>query len=64
MAAYFAAHYRDRGTEPLKIEQAKFDILELAKNGGVSDLPTADTIKEQISKAIAFLKRPEFKLKT
>jgi hypothetical protein len=63
MAAYFAAHYRDRPTEALKIEQAKADIIKLAQNK-VSDLPAPDTIKEQISKAIGLLKRSEFKLKT
>jgi hypothetical protein len=63
MAAYFGAHYRDRPAEALKIEQAKVDIINLAKNRGVSDLPVADTIKEQISNAIALLERNEFKLK-
>jgi hypothetical protein len=62
MAAYFGAHYRDRPAEALKIEQAKVDIINLAKNR-VSDLPVADTIKEQISNAIALLERNEFKLK-
>jgi hypothetical protein len=64
MAAYFAAHQRDREAEPLKIDQAKTDIIKIAKDNHVPDLPDEDTIKEQISKAIAFLKRPEFKLKT
>jgi hypothetical protein len=64
MAAYFAAHQRDRTTETLKISQAKDDILEAAKQGGVSDLPTADTLKEQIAKAKTLLDGGVFKLKT
>ena len=64
MAAYFAAHQRDRGPEPLKIDRAKTDIIKIATDDQVPDLPEETTIKEQISKAIDFLKRPEFKLKT
>ena len=64
MAAYFAAHQRDRATESLKVDQAKDDILDAAENGGVADLPAADTIKEQISKAKNLLESGVFKLKT
>jgi hypothetical protein len=63
MAAYFAAHYRDRGDEPVKIDRAKADIIKIAKDDGVPDLPDETTIKEQISKSIGFLNRPEFKLR-
>jgi hypothetical protein len=63
MAAYFAAHQRDRGDEPIKTDQAKADIIDLAKRDDVSNLPREDTIKEQISEAIGFLERPEFKLR-
>jgi hypothetical protein len=63
MAAYFAAHQRDRGDELVKIEQAQADIIKIAKDDQVPDLPDETTIGEQISKAIGFLERPEFKLK-
>jgi hypothetical protein len=63
MAAYFAAHQRDRGAEPLKIKQAKDDIHKFAMEDEVKDLPAEDTIKEQISKALALLEDPRFKLK-
>jgi hypothetical protein len=63
MAAYFAAHQRDRGAEPLKIDRAKTDIIKIATDDQVPDLPEETTIKEQISKAIDFLQRSEFKLR-
>lgn len=63
MAAYFAAHQRDRGAERLKIKQAKDDIHKFAKDDKVKNLPAEDTIKEEISKALALLEDPRFKLK-
>jgi len=63
MAAYFAAFQRNRAIESLKIDHAKDEILAAAKNGGVADLPKADTIKEQISKAKGLLESDIFKFK-
>jgi hypothetical protein len=63
MAAYFAAHQRDRGAEVLKIKQAKNDIHKFAKDDMVKNLPAEDTIKEEISKALVLLEDPRFKLK-
>src|SRR5262249_54500986 len=63
MAAYFAAHQRDRGAESIKIDQAKSDIIKLAREHKVPNLPAPDTIKEQIAKAMGLLETPEFKLR-
>jgi hypothetical protein len=62
MAAYFAAYQRDRGRPP-KIDQAQTDIIKIAKGDNVLDLPDETTIKDQISQAVGFLDRPEFKLR-
>jgi hypothetical protein len=62
MAAYMVAHHRDL-TAALKTKEASEVVYKLAEAGGISDLPAADTIKDQISKAEALLGRPEFKLK-
>jgi hypothetical protein len=63
MAAYFAAHQRDRGPEPLKIKQAKEDIHKFAKDDDVKNLPAEDTIREEISKAIDLLEDQRFNLR-
>jgi hypothetical protein len=63
MAAYFAAHQRDRGAEPLKIDQAKTDIINIARDDAVHDLPDETTIKEQISEALVLLKDERFNLR-
>jgi hypothetical protein len=63
MAAYFAAHQRDRGAEHLKIKQAKEDIHKFAKEDGVKNLPAQDTIKEEISKALGLLDDQRFNLR-
>jgi hypothetical protein len=63
MAAYFAAHQRDRGAELLKIKQAKEDIHKFAKDDEVKNLPAEDTIKEEISKALVLLEDQRFNLR-
>jgi hypothetical protein len=64
MAAYFASHQRDRGTESVKIDQAKDDIIKAATEDRVPGLPAAETLKEQISKAKDLFENGKFKLKT
>ena len=63
MAAYMAAHYRDLPTAHLKIKESSDEIFRLANEDDVPDLPTADTIKEEVSKAIKLLERKDFHLK-
>ena len=59
MGAYMIAHYR----EGLKAGESAEQIVDLAKADGVEDLPSADTLKEQVSKMIDLLKKPAFKPK-
>jgi hypothetical protein len=57
MAAYMIAHYKDGLTAG---DSAK-EIVDLAKADEVENLPSADTLKEQVSKMIDLLQRPKFK---
>jgi hypothetical protein len=58
MGAYMIAHYRQGLATDISAQQ----IFDLAKADGVEDLPSALTIKEQISKMKDLLKTPAFKI--
>jgi hypothetical protein len=62
MGAYMAAHYRDTPQDRLKIGNSAREIFALAKADEVPDLPSADSIKDQVSKATKLLKKREFDL--
>jgi hypothetical protein len=63
MAAYMTAHQRGLPEVRMKIEETSDEIFRLATADGVKDLPSAGTIKEELSKAIKLLKRADFQLK-
>ena len=60
MAAYMVAHHRDSPEVRLKIKKSSDEIFKLAKDDQIPDLPSADSIKEQVSKAMTLLDRPDF----
>jgi PleD family two-component response regulator len=63
MAAYMVAHYRDLPAVQLKIKDSSDEIFRRAKADGVTGLPAADTIKEELSKAMDLLERVDFQFK-
>jgi hypothetical protein len=63
MAAYMAAHQRDRPEDHFAVENSAEEILQLAKNDKVPDLPSAQTIKLQVSKAMNLLQQVQFNFK-
>jgi hypothetical protein len=57
MAAYMIAHYEEGLTA---VDSAKA-IVDLAKKDDVKNLPSPDTLEEQVSKMIDLLQKPKFK---
>jgi hypothetical protein len=62
MAAYMAAHQRDRPEDHFAAENSAEEIFQLAQDGHVPDLPSAASIKAQVSKAMNLLQEPKFNL--
>lgn len=63
MVAYTVAHYRDLPALQLKINELSAEIIRRAEVDGVTGLPAADTIKEELSKAMDLLERADFQFK-
>jgi hypothetical protein len=57
MAAYMVAYYQ----EGLTAEHSAEEIVDIAKANGVENLPSADTLKVQVSKMINLLQEKAFK---
>jgi hypothetical protein len=63
MAAYMAAHQRDRPQDHFTAENSAQEIFLLAKANNVPDLPSAQSIKLQVSKTMNLLQEPQFNMK-